>query len=159
MQFLWEQAVYHFGDQALEAFLRKSDADLRRQLGPPGHPPAANFAEGNVYVCPAAMLKELNDALGDAGSSRWPTPGCRRRSNTQQDRASFIAFVNKQTGKDFSQADQHLAGLPVHTEVRHAGAVRAVPAALTAPAGSACRPRTPAPRRPGTSGRRPSSAP
>jgi aminopeptidase N len=102
-QFLWEQQVYKFDDKTLEDFLRKSDAELRRKLGPPGHPKAANFAESNVYVCPAAMLKELNDALGDAKFFALAKAWVQTQKGTQQDRKSFIAFVNKQTGKDFTK--------------------------------------------------------
>jgi aminopeptidase N len=103
VQFLWEQQQSHFSDKVLEDFLRRSDAALRKKLGPPGHPQAANFAEGNVYDCPAAMLKELNDALGDTTFFALARAWVQTQKYTQQDRASFIAFVNKQTGKDFTK--------------------------------------------------------
>ena len=101
-QYLWEQEQYEFGDDELSAYLRKSDADLRKRLGPPGHPKAANFAESNVYICPAAMLQRLNDALGDKKFFALATAWVQTQKNTQQTRASFIAFVNKQTGRDFT---------------------------------------------------------
>lgn len=101
-QYLWEQEVYKFSDKVLEGFLRKADAELRKKSGPPGKPDAAYFAEGNVYICTAAMLKELNDALGDkaffAFARAWAA-----QKNTHQDRASFLAFLKKQTGKDHSK--------------------------------------------------------
>ncbi len=101
-QYLWDQEVYKFSDRVLEDFLRQTDAKLRKQSGPPGKPNAAYFAEANVYVCTAAMLKELNDALGDkaffAMARAWAA-----QKNTHQNRASFIAFVKAQTGKDFSK--------------------------------------------------------
>lgn len=102
-QLLWEQELYHFGDKELEAYLRKYDAVDRKKIGPPGHPQAANFAEDNVYLCPAAMLKELNDALGDAKFFALARAWVQTQKGSQQDRASFIAFVNKQTGKDFTK--------------------------------------------------------
>jgi aminopeptidase N len=102
-QYLYEQSVFKYSDKVLENFLRKTDAVLRKQVGPPGHPKAANFAESNVYVCPAAMLKELNDALGDAKFFALAKAWVQTQKNTQQSRASFIAFVNKQTGKDFTK--------------------------------------------------------
>jgi aminopeptidase N len=102
-QFLWEQELYHFGDKELEAYLRKYDAIDRKKIGPPGHPNPANFAEDNVYLCPAAMLKELNDALGDAKFFALARAWVQTQKGSQQDRASFIAFVNKQTGKDFTK--------------------------------------------------------
>jgi aminopeptidase N len=102
-QFLWEQEKFHLSDQVLEDYLRKTDATLRKRLGPPGHPKAANFAESNVYICPAAMLKELNDALGDTKFFALAKAWVQTQKGSQQDRASFIAFVNKQTGKNFTK--------------------------------------------------------
>jgi aminopeptidase N len=103
IEFLYEQSLHKFSDQALESYLRKTDAALRKKLGPPGKPKAANFAESNVYICPAGMLKELNDALGDSKFFALARAWVQTQKNTQQDRASFIAFVNKQTGKDFTR--------------------------------------------------------
>ncbi|GAA2612081.1 M1 family metallopeptidase [Paractinoplanes durhamensis] len=102
-QFLWDQELYHLSDQALEDYLRRYDAKYRKTLGPPAHPKAANFAESNVYMCPAAMLKELNDALGDAKFFALAKAWVQTQKGSQQTRASFTAFVNKQTGKDFTK--------------------------------------------------------
>ncbi|BFU42774.1 M1 family metallopeptidase [Krasilnikovia sp. MM14-A1004] len=101
-QFLYEQSVEKFSDEQLEQSLRTRDAELRAKLGPPAHPKAANFAESNVYICPAAMLKELNDALGDTKFFALATAWVQTQRNTQQTRASFTAFVNRQTGRDFT---------------------------------------------------------
>jgi aminopeptidase N len=49
------------------------------------------------------MLKELNDALGDQKFFALGTAWVQSQKNTQQTRASFTAFVNKQTGRDFSK--------------------------------------------------------
>ncbi|BCY14624.1 M1 family metallopeptidase [Actinoplanes sp. L3-i22] len=103
LQFLWEQKVQKFSDADLERFLRKRDAELRKSVGPPGRPKAANFAESNVYICGAAMLKELNDALGDKKFFALMTAWVAEHRDTNQDRAAFIAFVQKNTGKDFSK--------------------------------------------------------
>lgn len=100
-QFLWEQEVYHLTDQQLKTFLRGRDAALRKELGPPGSPKAANFAEGNVYLCPAAMLQQLHEKLGDQKFFALGKAWVQTQKNTQQDRASFIAFVKKQTGTDY----------------------------------------------------------
>ncbi|GAB1642696.1 M1 family metallopeptidase [Krasilnikovia sp. MM14-A1259] len=102
-QFLYSQSVHKFSDDELESFLRERDAELRAKLGPPAHPKAANFAESNVYVCPAAMLKQLHDALGDRKFFALATAWVQTQKNTQQTRASFTAFVNKQTGRDFTK--------------------------------------------------------
>ena len=58
-----ERDGYDIEDWAQRA--RKSDADARQRLGPPGNPRADSFAESNVYVCPALMLHEIHKALGD----------------------------------------------------------------------------------------------
>ncbi|WP_067505521.1 M1 family metallopeptidase [Actinoplanes sp. TFC3] len=102
-QLLWEQQVTHLSDQQLETYLRGRDTALRTELGPPGSPQAANFAEGNVYMCPAAMLQQLHKKLGDAKFFALGTAWVQTQKNTQQDRASFIAFVQKQTGTDYSK--------------------------------------------------------
>ena len=49
------------------------------------------------------MLEELNDALGDARFFALATAWVQRQKGSQQDRASFTAFVDKQTGKDFTK--------------------------------------------------------
>jgi aminopeptidase N len=84
-----------------ERSARAADADLRNRLGPPGHPKPDAFAESNVYVCPALMLRELHKALGDtrflALGRAWAT-----HTGTALDRQAFIAFVKAQTGHDYS---------------------------------------------------------
>ncbi|GAA2471779.1 M1 family metallopeptidase [Winogradskya humida] len=102
-QFLWEKKVYNLTDAQLETFFRARDAELRKKLGPPGSPLAANFAESNVYICPAAMLQQLHEKLGDKAFFALGTAWVQKQKNTQQDRATFIAFVKKQTGKDYSK--------------------------------------------------------
>ncbi|MEU8655999.1 M1 family metallopeptidase [Actinoplanes philippinensis] len=103
VQNLYEQELYGFDDAYLEKSLRESDARLRARVGPPGKPTAGTFAESNVYICPAAMLKELNDALGDKKFFALASAWVAKNRNTSQDRASFTAFVNEQTGKDFTK--------------------------------------------------------
>jgi aminopeptidase N len=49
------------------------------------------------------MLKELNDALGDKKFFALATAWVEKNRNTSQDRASFTAFVNQQTGRDFTE--------------------------------------------------------
>lgn len=102
VQLLYQQERDKFSDGAMESFLRQQDARLRAEIGPPGNPSPAHFAEGNVYLCPATMLHELHDALGDAKFFALARAWVQENRNTQQDRASFIAFVNKQTGRDFT---------------------------------------------------------
>ncbi|MEV6525129.1 M1 family metallopeptidase [Longispora sp. NPDC051575] len=100
-QLLWEDERDHVTDAQLETWLRKRDADLRAKVGPPGHPKADSFAESNVYLCPAAMLHEIHQAVGDekfyAMARDWIA-----QNKGSQDRASFVAFVNRHTGQDFT---------------------------------------------------------
>jgi aminopeptidase N len=102
-QLLYQQSIEHFSDSELEKYLRTTDAALRKKLGPPGEPEAGNFAESNVYICPAGLLKELNDALGDsrffALAKAWAQTG----RGTTQTRSTFISFVNQQTGKNYTK--------------------------------------------------------
>jgi aminopeptidase N len=103
MQFLYQMDRDKFGNADLERFLRSADARLRGRLGAPGKPQANHFAEGNVYLCPAAMLHELHDALGDQKFFALARAWVQEHKNTQQNRASFIAFVNKHTRRDFTK--------------------------------------------------------
>ncbi|WP_426504175.1 M1 family metallopeptidase [Dactylosporangium sp. McL0621] len=86
----WEQAA------------RSADTDLRRRLGPPGSPRADSFAENNVYVCPALMLRQLHKSLGDARFFALGRAWAASNAGTARTRADFIAFVNKQTGRDYT---------------------------------------------------------
>ncbi|MFF5229928.1 M1 family metallopeptidase [Dactylosporangium sp. NPDC000521] len=85
-----------------EDWARGVDARLRSRLGPPGNPKAENFAESNVYMCPALMLHQIHKQLGDDAFFALAREWAQQHRGTAQDRASFIAFVNKQTGKDFT---------------------------------------------------------
>lgn len=85
-----------------EKWARGRDAVLRKELGPPGSPRADSFAESNVYLCPALMLHQLHVQLGDTAFFGLATEWVRQHRNSVQDRASFIAFVNQYTGKDFT---------------------------------------------------------
>jgi aminopeptidase N len=102
-QYLWEQSQQHFSDAQLDAFLRHYDAINRKKLGPPGKPQAAHFAEENVYICPATMLLQLDKAIGKKKFFQIATAWAQSQKYTTQSRATFIAFVNKQTGKNYTK--------------------------------------------------------
>jgi len=102
-QFLFEQSTYHLSDAQLEAFLRHYDGVNRKKIGPPGKPKAANFAEENVYLCPAAMLMQLYQAMGKKKFFQVATAWVQEQRYSTQSRASFIAFVNKKSGKNYSK--------------------------------------------------------
>ncbi|GAA3456236.1 M1 family metallopeptidase [Dactylosporangium matsuzakiense] len=102
-QFLYEYERDHQTMDSWEAWARTTDAGLRKRLGPPGKPRADSFAESNVYICPALMLHQIHKKLGDAAFFALAKDWVQQQRGTAQDRAAFIAFVNKHTGQDFTQ--------------------------------------------------------
>ncbi|HET6482114.1 MAG TPA: M1 family metallopeptidase [Actinoplanes sp.] len=81
---------------------RKQDARYRKMYGPPGHPVASEFGSTNVYTCAAGMLRQLHQALGDKRFFALATGWVQDHRDTNQTRASFIAYVNTSTGHDFT---------------------------------------------------------
>ncbi|GAA1631917.1 M1 family metallopeptidase [Actinoplanes couchii] len=102
VQNLYEQKLYGFDDAYLKNYLRRRDAELRASVGPPGTPKAGTFAESNVYLCPAAMLREIHEDLGDKKFFALATAWAADNRNRSQDRAGFTTFVNTETGKDYT---------------------------------------------------------
>ncbi|MEU7175957.1 M1 family metallopeptidase [Micromonospora tulbaghiae] len=102
IQDLYTKETLKLSEASLDRYLREGDAVLRKKLGPPGRPDPKRFAEGNVYLCPAAMLREIHRTVGDKAFFALARAWVQEQRNTPQDRASFIAFVNKQTGRDFT---------------------------------------------------------
>ncbi|SCG40513.1 M1 family metallopeptidase [Micromonospora humi] len=102
-QDLHTQETLKLSAASLDRYLREGDAVLRKKLGPPGRPDPKRFAEGNVYLCPAAMLREIHRQVGDKTFFALARAWVQEQRNTQQDRASFIAFLNERTGRDFTK--------------------------------------------------------
>lgn len=102
IQYLWMVERDGLSHHVLDNFLPKLDAQVRKELGPPGKPKPGNFAEFNVYGCPAAMLHQLRRMVGDkkffALTRAWA-----QEKGKQYDRASFIAFANRQTGRNLTK--------------------------------------------------------
>ncbi|MDQ1659839.1 MAG: hypothetical protein QOD41_4922 [Cryptosporangiaceae bacterium] len=82
------------------AWARKADAKYRAKAGPPGNYHKDDFAAANVYFGPALMLDEIRTAIGDKAFFALARDWVQTQRNTQQDRASFTAFVNKHTGRN-----------------------------------------------------------
>jgi aminopeptidase N len=101
-QFLYTNERDHVTDKAWETWARSADARLRQQLGPPGKPRADSFAESNMYICPALMLHEIHEQIGDAAFFSLATDWAQQHRGTAQGRAAFVAFVNQHTGKDLT---------------------------------------------------------
>jgi aminopeptidase N len=88
---------------ALDAYFRRVEPQVRKEFGPPGKPKPADFARPNVYICAAGMLRALHKALGDTTFFALARAWVQDQRNTTQDRASFIAFVNAHTDRDFTK--------------------------------------------------------
>jgi aminopeptidase N len=103
----YAQYLYTNGKQGIsqsdwERRFRPYDADLRSRLGPPGKPQPDRFAESNVYICPALMLEQIRKRVGDAAFFALARDWVQQHRGSNQDRATFIAFVNARTGQDFT---------------------------------------------------------
>lgn len=74
----------------------------RVAAGPAGAYNRRMFADENVYVCPAGMLTELRNTVGtakyEAIAKAWPAQHLDRTVN----RATFLTWLNEQTGADQS---------------------------------------------------------
>jgi aminopeptidase N len=104
-QFLWSAAqppVPTTVDALLNQQALPDEAILRQVDGPPGHPLPSHFASTNVYYCPALMLNGLRHALGDTAFYQLLNDWVHQHQGTNQDRHTFLAFVNAKTGRDFT---------------------------------------------------------
>jgi aminopeptidase N len=100
----WLWAVRTRGDsdaQWLE-HAREGDRESRPVAGPPGNPDPAHFGEHNVYHGPSLMLREIHLAVGDTAFFALARDWVQTQRNRPVDRAGFIAFVNRHTGRDFT---------------------------------------------------------
>lgn len=101
-QFLWDAQQQGIPMDAYMAGYRARDQELRTQDGPPGHYLPTHFASSNVYICPALMLNGLRDKLGDKVFYKVLTDWVQQHRFTNQDRATFVKFLNAETGQDFT---------------------------------------------------------
>ncbi len=101
-QYLFQNERDRVSDSAFERWARGQDATLRARFGPPGKADPADFARSNVYVCPALMLHEIRQKVGDDAFFALARGWVADNRNTARDRAAFIAYVNRQTGTDFT---------------------------------------------------------
>ncbi|MEU4338626.1 M1 family metallopeptidase [Micromonospora lupini] len=101
-QQLYSRDTFGVAQAELVRSSRELDAAYRKQWGPAGDPDPAEFGSTNVYVSGAAMLRQLHQALGDERFFDLARGWIQENLHTQQDRASFTAYVNKKTGHDFT---------------------------------------------------------
>ncbi|WP_211370640.1 M1 family metallopeptidase [Nonomuraea turkmeniaca] len=104
---MYFEMQWHADDQggSIDTYIdniRRMDAELRRESGPPGRYRPDSFGQSVVYYCPAIMLHEIRERLGDkkffAMTTAWP----QEHRNTTQDRASFTKWINQHTGRDLT---------------------------------------------------------
>jgi len=81
---------------------RTADQVLRDEAGPPGDYDARQFASSNVYVCTALMMYEIREKIGEERFTEMMRDWVQKQPNTQQDRASFTAWVNQYAGEDLT---------------------------------------------------------
>jgi aminopeptidase N len=81
---------------------RAEDARSRAQAGPPGRYDPRQFAARNVYFGPALLLDQIRRQIGDdrfrAMLRDWP----QQHRYTNQDRATFVAWLNGFAGRDLT---------------------------------------------------------
>jgi aminopeptidase N len=102
VQNLWDKEAHKLSEKNLDDYLQKQDGLARKESGAPAKAAADNFAGHCVYVCAAAMLNNLHAELGDDAFFALGRAWVQDQRHTTQTRAAFIAFVNKQTGKDLT---------------------------------------------------------
>jgi aminopeptidase N len=82
--------------------VRRDDAELRRKYGPPGRYRKRAFASENVYLCPAVMLHEIRQRVGDRKFFTMLRGWVREHRGGNQDRKAFAAWVEQSTGKNLT---------------------------------------------------------
>lgn len=85
------------------AWAHDIDRRARAQAGPPGRFDPDRFAESNVYMGPALMLRAIHQQIGDEAFFALGRDWVQQQRNTQVDRGAFTAFVNEHTGRDFTE--------------------------------------------------------
>ncbi|MGH3713871.1 MAG: M1 family metallopeptidase [Micromonosporaceae bacterium] len=101
-EMLWVLEDSDISEAGYVHWLRERDRESRAEAGPPGNYNPKMFAEGNVYVGPALMLHEIRKTVGDKTFFALCREWAQQHRETNQDRATFTAFVNEYTGKDLT---------------------------------------------------------
>jgi len=101
-QWLWAVDVRGQSDAEWARQARTGDQNSRPVAGPPGNPHPDHFGETNVYYGPALMLREVHRALGDDKFFAMARDWVQRQRNRPVDRAAFVRFLNRHTGRDFT---------------------------------------------------------
>jgi aminopeptidase N len=101
-EMLWTIDQKRYTEAQWVSTAASGDNRSRASAGPPGHPRADHFAENNVYFGPALMLREIRLQVGDTEFFAMARDWVQTQRNQPVNRADFVAFVNKHTGKDLT---------------------------------------------------------
>lgn len=101
-QWLWSIDKGRNSEANWMAWARERDSKTRPVAGPPGNPRPSHFGENNVYAGPALMLRAIHKAVGNDAFFAMARDWVQTQRNQQVDRERFIAFVNRHTGRDFT---------------------------------------------------------
>jgi aminopeptidase N len=107
LQIRWEIVHGYESSASWHRTLNRDDQMLRRRYGPPGDYHRDNFAQLDVYFCGARMLFRLHRMLGSTlfGKVLRGWPRSRRFGNA--DRADWIRFLDRTTGRNLSAFVHH----------------------------------------------------
>jgi len=81
----------------------RDDQFWRNLYGPPGRYHHDEFASINVYYCPALMYDRLRQRIGDRRFAQLVRAWPQRHRDTNQSRASYEAFWERNTGLDLGR--------------------------------------------------------
>jgi len=99
---MWAVEVAGESNEGWLKWARERDRISRAEAGPPGNWDRNHFGENNVYVGPALMLREINRAVGNTEVFALARDWVQTQVGQSVDRATFTAFVNRHTGRDFT---------------------------------------------------------
>ena len=80
-----------------------SEAQFRRDAGPPGDFDPQAFGSSNVYYGPALMYQELREKVGDEAFFDFVRAWPEARDNDNATRADYLAFIEEQTGAELDE--------------------------------------------------------
>jgi aminopeptidase N len=101
-EMMWTIDEHTMTDSQWVTISISDDAKSRPEAGPPGHPKVNHFAEDNVYLGPAMMLREIRKKVGDLAFFRLARDWVQTQKDQSVDRAMFTAFVNDETGRNLT---------------------------------------------------------
>ncbi len=102
VQMLYEVDQMGVAEESVLYGWRVGDARSRAEAGPAGKFSSGYFAANNVYFGPALMLHAIRDQLGDPAFFAMMHDWVQHHRHSNQDRGSFVAWLNGYTGQDLT---------------------------------------------------------